>query len=907
MVATAIHSTSIPKAFENDPGLNFNMMLLEGIAEIERLSGTQWSNYNASDPGIVMLENLCYGLLNLGYKSEFTIPDLLTGPDGKTDYSQLFFQPSAVMFTNPVTIDDFRRLLLDKVAGLKNVWIKPAKGLPGRYTVSYEMLESTGEVHNTDQEFVSLLSDLKTLGNAASTVLQLLDGAEEARWQAELGKLKLKAEALKKNNKPKAKARVSKKVKVELQKVQKWQELLPQVTQYKDKEKARQFLKTYQSKVHCLCKGLTHGAIMAGVAIDAYLMRHRNLGELFGRSRLVCQKEISLNELITTLYLDADADPEAVLAQVIYEVNNYFSPFVKRHSYPQLLAEGHATEAILNGPQMAHGYITDAALAKPLGKWNPIDIARVISTVPGVRRVSVKSELKSIELVGYINPSLPLGINLFLGSKQLGALQTNRVVNGYHEWVAENQLPGGLPADELYPEPPQGDFRAVAKYHSIQNLFPSFMGLNNASDLATISSQEGAQIKQLKAFLMLFEQILADHQAQLAGISQLLGFEQPTNEVDTFLTQGLYDTPGVRSILKAFDGFVKQNDATAVNPEINWNDFVNAGNNTYLSHLRQIQATDQEQIERRNQSLSHQLAVVGERFAIDPIIDLNPNYGNYGLARVGAITALLEHFPLISANLGRSYFYFENPVKVLLAGLELKLGLMLNVNGYYQGLLDLIERVLNGEAETGTLEWKNQKLLYHSKVILDLRKPFEGYKVSKSDEYKAAGDKKPHYCYARMLRCLIQQTEGFVFIDEILLGKQYACSEHKAEGRLRTSRKVTLLFPAEICQIWSGSFEEMLHSILSSQGPLSVEYQIKWVDYESMLKLLYLRRLWLTKFMKLQRVAPKKIKDKEILNSLDLCKASVATAVNNKSVAKQIQEIICSALSNPKPECDAGQ
>jgi hypothetical protein len=42
-----------------------------------RLCGDQWSDFNSHDPGITILEQLCYAITDLAYRSNFPIADLI--------------------------------------------------------------------------------------------------------------------------------------------------------------------------------------------------------------------------------------------------------------------------------------------------------------------------------------------------------------------------------------------------------------------------------------------------------------------------------------------------------------------------------------------------------------------------------------------------------------------------------------------------------------------------------------------------------------------------------------------------------------------------------------------------------------------------------------------------------------
>ena len=58
--------------------LDYKALKEEGMAYIQKHSGNQWTNLNPSDPGITILNQLCYAFTELGYCANFPIKDILT-------------------------------------------------------------------------------------------------------------------------------------------------------------------------------------------------------------------------------------------------------------------------------------------------------------------------------------------------------------------------------------------------------------------------------------------------------------------------------------------------------------------------------------------------------------------------------------------------------------------------------------------------------------------------------------------------------------------------------------------------------------------------------------------------------------------------------------------------------------
>src|SRR5215213_10294888 len=99
------------------PILDYAALRGQGLAELERLAGGQWTDFNAHDPGITVLEAVCYALTDLGYRAFHPIPDLLAeaGADGLAG----LFTPAEALTCQAVSADDLRRIVLD-VPGVKN-------------------------------------------------------------------------------------------------------------------------------------------------------------------------------------------------------------------------------------------------------------------------------------------------------------------------------------------------------------------------------------------------------------------------------------------------------------------------------------------------------------------------------------------------------------------------------------------------------------------------------------------------------------------------------------------------------------------------------------------------------------------------------------------------------------------
>ncbi len=108
------------------PAQDYTFLRAQGLAYIQSLSGQIWTDHNDHDPGITILEILCYALTDLGYRTAFDIKDLLAADSGVIDPPEVsgLFPAHEVLSIAPLTILDYRKLLL-KIEGVRNAWLDP--------------------------------------------------------------------------------------------------------------------------------------------------------------------------------------------------------------------------------------------------------------------------------------------------------------------------------------------------------------------------------------------------------------------------------------------------------------------------------------------------------------------------------------------------------------------------------------------------------------------------------------------------------------------------------------------------------------------------------------------------------------------------------------------------------------
>lgn len=107
----------IPRHVGEDP-FAFAALRQQGIALAQMLSGERWTDFNHHDPGVTLLEALCFALTESVFGAAQPLTDQLTAPDGRIHYHRLGLHAAEdILPCRPCTVPDYMRWLLDRVPG----------------------------------------------------------------------------------------------------------------------------------------------------------------------------------------------------------------------------------------------------------------------------------------------------------------------------------------------------------------------------------------------------------------------------------------------------------------------------------------------------------------------------------------------------------------------------------------------------------------------------------------------------------------------------------------------------------------------------------------------------------------------------------------------------------------------
>jgi hypothetical protein len=108
--------------------LDFNALRTEESITSANFQERSGAITNLHDPGITIFELLCYAMLDLSYRTNLPVADILATNPALPKPEDNFFTPAKSLPINPLTINDYRKLITD-IPGIRNAWLVPARDI----------------------------------------------------------------------------------------------------------------------------------------------------------------------------------------------------------------------------------------------------------------------------------------------------------------------------------------------------------------------------------------------------------------------------------------------------------------------------------------------------------------------------------------------------------------------------------------------------------------------------------------------------------------------------------------------------------------------------------------------------------------------------------------------------------
>jgi hypothetical protein len=608
--------TTIPKTIGKEYGPGYQWLRDSGLKHIEKMAGKIWTDYNTHDPGITILELLCWVITDLDYRISVPVEDIVAVKENNLDHMhRQFISALNILPVAPVTADDYRKLFI-RIDGVKNAWLQKAKQ-PVIATYKPQPVQMRyAAINETAVEGEEFLFNLNGLYNI------LLD------------------------------------------------------LETNDEEKKKEIFKKARSIYH----------------------HFRNLGE-----DLVDIKNVDEQEIVVCadIELQPKADPEETWAQIVYSIREYLSPSVNFYTLQQMVDKGKSTDEIFDGPVFNYaslaqsissenidpfakkGFVDDAEIKASALRTEVrlSDIIRIIEKLDGVKLIkSIAFGFcgcdetdpllinKAVDKSNWLlcvkpghKPTLCLTNSVFNFNKDVIPVEIKRLEanESLYRLIEKNKQKQEAAITEDLPMP-TGRFRDIQSYNSLQNHLPETYGIGLTGLPESVSVERKSLALQLKAYLLFFDQVLANYFSQLSHVKELLSTDSDLKQT--------YFSNIVHSLKDGEKIFKKPGDWLAGIDEI------------------MLQANLDNYVERKNKFLDHLLARFSEQFS-EYVFLLHRIYGSdYDQAIIRQKKEFYKDYTAMSMYRadGLDYFNkksdFEKSINV--SGMEKRLSRMLGINHY---------------------------------------------------------------------------------------------------------------------------------------------------------------------------------------------------------------------------------
>lgn len=586
---TGIDTYMIEKKRVASSPLDYDNLRTLGIKLTQEFSADTWTDYNLHDPGLTILEYLCYAITDLAYRTKFKPEDILTSNeeiigdgrregviDGKKNH---FIAARQILSTNPVSVNDYRKLIIDHFPEIENVWLEP---------------------------FIP-----QTPASYCKGLFRIL--------------------------------------------VQYRHTLMHDWTQ--KNERLKEAERTY---------------------IRQFVNEHRNLGDLFTEIVLLEPVKVRIK---ANILVRGNQLPELIMAEVYETIYRSFNPEIKFYSEAEMKQTGLSAEEINHGPFLISGFLKDENL-KPRPQFiDTTDIAKAIAGIKGVLLVkdfSITVNGKEYEMETFKINTQPNKEQFLFFDYDNGEHDINLYQEDFKMPVKKESFINKLKIklDHSFDETAKknakttivkpktnnrltglGKYRKLDQYVSIQYLFPEIYKLKrNIDELEKKKGKsdpsEIAAIKQLKAYLMLFEQVMANYLAQLSNIDNIFSTDIDEDKAQTYFFKPVYDAPGADKIIKDFTG------------ETSWKEFKEQAGNEYDLFLRRKIESDSVFLNRKNRVFDHVLSRFNISLNIYPLklyqelYDKNKTEGRLTKLLLWK-KSLLDNIVLLLRNRSQAYNYSQ--------------------------------------------------------------------------------------------------------------------------------------------------------------------------------------------------------------------------------------------------------
>ncbi len=829
------NAVTITKQKPASPAMDYAFLRAEGLKWIERYGSDLWTDYNTHDPGITIMELLSYAITDLGYRTSFSLKDLLsTEKNNKRNFKSQFYSARKILPTRPVSEIDLRKLFIG-ADGVKNAWLlKADESL--FVDVKNEHIVVAKPNHEKYHEFqLNGIYDVKV-----ELDMKYKDGSDwdDAKRQEVFGDLR-----------------------------------------------------------DCFHK-------------------HRNLCEDLRNIELVGEQKI---RICADVEIQPSANAFEVYAEILYRVQNYLSPDVKQYTLSEMRqlkkgnGEPYRMDEIFNGPVLKYGFIPDEEVKQSALK-RKVFLSDIISIMMDVEHVIAVKEVKfnfcddekeiTNEWVLCIEkgkkPGLCLDKMALHFYKDVVPVNANKqkAIDLFKQKMEHDRL---AKKDKTYGDHKYeiGVDRNVNTYRSVRHDLPLVYGISEHGLPAHADELRRSQAKQLKAYLVFYDQLLCNYLSQLHHVKDLLRLEKPLTDVvspQTYFYQKLND------IGEGEEGNPEERKKNEI--IIDTAEYANPSGT-----LAGIVSNFEKDTNRLNRFTDHLLSRFAEQFT-DYAIQLYTLSDNVSESELlAAKIQLLNEYPDLSKNRSAGYNYTESPVwdSENVSGLEHRICRLLGISNYFRHTISTIKSEVVEEINNGTPEYlfRIADPEHPSRTLLSSTKKYptkaEGEAAfAKAMEHaplrdyydlKQATDGRYHFnvideqgellarrfeffanesiAEAAILKLMLlvkekYSNEGLFVVEHLLLRMDAAflkqenelfnkenflpvCTDSDCEDCEQDpySFRITVVLPAETLRFRNMDFRKQVENLIRQQTPAHIYPKICWVNKEQLAQFETAWKLWL--------------------------------------------------------------
>ncbi len=478
--------------------LDFAQLRAKGLSHLQHLSGDIWTDYNAHDPGVTILEQLCYALTDIAYRTSLPIQYFLAPFPGdefdREAQKNAFFVPSDILSSPPVTIADLRKVIINEFEKVENAWLTLQAGegyqeqLRGTYKIELLPKQHFRTIYREEKGLGSESSESDLLSNIKTylgTIRNIGEDFSDIRI-LEQQDITIDFDIY-----------VGNEVEIEI-------------------TIAHMILALFEYIYHPVHHysfeemqeaGQTVGEIFDGPKLDRGFIKNEEL-----RDKLTLLSTDGLEQLFLKV--------KGIKKCQVRGIKNVSEPYTTQLK----VLEGKFFSIFHNNPRNT----ADDPFDSIFQKLNVFGIQHKVS-----------------------GSSIDKGQGLDYDKDMVKSLLEEIWAKHHREYDLKSQ-------DDFFNKKLKGYYKNPNEYQSIQNHFPLIYGIGKEKlpkGESAGSIERKAQALQLKAYLLFFEKHLANHLSQLGNMNEFFNIFFNEKEMKTYYTQPLDTVPEIEKIRKESTGF----------------------------------------------------------------------------------------------------------------------------------------------------------------------------------------------------------------------------------------------------------------------------------------------------------------------------------------------------------------